>query len=370
MNTSKDYIPERAKKTNKLIADIHSTLNSYGYSEIFLPLYEYYEILKHTTWDFRDENIIRFIDRNSGKSMVLRPDFTPQVCRVVSTYMKGYPLPLRLQYKGRVFRNVNMDRGLKSEKYQVGFENFGSSELYGDLELLNIVDSTMNNLKIDDYQIVIGDQGFLKLLLEKFNDSDYYLKLLTEKNMDEIKKFLSNKDIPDNISRLLKYLPYAFGKPEILDKIYELSTFNSLLSERTKYLKELFSRLPELGVDTSKLIIDMGETRGLGYYTGINLDIINDKTGSVLGGGGRYDSLMSKFGQNMTACGLAYNIEEIMPLYKHDYESEPYDYLIVGKHNFIKAEQLRKEGYKVFWVEEESSIKEIKERYKFKNITM
>jgi ATP phosphoribosyltransferase regulatory subunit len=370
MTTHKSHVPERAKKTNSLINKIQTTLANYGYSEIFLPLYEYYEILKYTTWDFRDENIIRFIDRNSGKSMVLRPDFTPQVCRMVSTYMRNYPTPLRLQYKGRVFRNVNLDKGLKSEKYQVGFENFGSSELYGDLELLSIASATMKELGVSDYKIVIGDQHFIQLLTTIASESEEYIKLLTEKNLDKIKHFTKEANFSKELSLLLNYLPLAFGGCDILDELYSKCMFDKNLSERVSYLKKIYSLAQEVESLRNSIIFDIGETKGAGYYTGMNIDIINYTTGSVLGSGGRYDSLMNNFGQNMTACGLAYNIEEILPLYRYDSNAELYDYLIVGRDNFFKAEKLRNEGNKVFWTENDNNIVQLKNRYRFKNIIM
>lgn len=360
--------PERARKTNSLINGIQETLGKYGYSEIFLPLYEYYEMLKNTTWDFKDENIIRFIDRNSGKSLVLRPDFTPQVCRIVSTYMKDYPLPLRLQYKGRVFRNVNLDKGLKSEKYQIGFENFGSSELYGDIEMLNIADATMNKLGINEYKIVISDQGFLRILKSKLPESENYFSLLAQKNFDKISDIITNLDIDSRLKKLLDFLPHAFGGTDVLFKIKEYSGFDSKLSKRLEYLKTVLGMLEKTSIRKSDIIFDLGETRGLEYYTGINVNIINSNSGTILGSGGRYDSLMEKFGYHMTACGLAYNVEEVMPLYNYDNEGEAYDYLAAGEDYFFKAEELRKEGYRVFWTENPEDISELKKNYRFKNI--
>jgi len=370
MTTHKSHIPERAKKTNSLISKIQSTLTNYGYSEIFLPLYEFYDVLKYATWDFRDENIIRFIDRNSGKSMVLRPDFTPQVCRMVATYMKNYPMPLRLQYKGRVFRNVNLNRGLKSEKYQVGFENFGSSEFYGDLELLSIASATMKELGVSDYKIIVSDQHFIHLLKPIIPNSEKYIKFLTEKNLDKIKHFTKEADFSNDLSQLLNYLPFAFGGNDILDELYNKCLFNHQLTERINYLREIYTLSTKIDSLKNSIIYDIGETKGTGYYTGINIDIINYPTGSVLGSGGRYDSLMNNFGESMTACGLAYNIEEILPLYEYNSSEESYDYLVVGSKNFLKAENLRNKGFKVFWTEDDKNIVLLKNKYRFKNIIM
>jgi len=100
----------RAYKIGEAINKINKIFESYGFQKIYLPMYEYYDVLKDTVRDFSDENIIRFIDRTTGKSMVLRPDFTPQVCRNVTNYIDSTPMPIRLYYNGRVFRNVGSTR--------------------------------------------------------------------------------------------------------------------------------------------------------------------------------------------------------------------------------------------------------------------
>ena len=151
-NTPK--LPERAKKISSITSILEDIIASYGYSEIYLPLYEYYDVLSKTAWDFNDENIIRFIDRNTGKSMVLRPDFTPQVCRNVANYLDSFPTPIRLRYKGRIFKNVNINKGLRSERHQIGLELFGEDELFGDIELILIGLKGLFALGFNDFKIV------------------------------------------------------------------------------------------------------------------------------------------------------------------------------------------------------------------------
>jgi len=301
----------RAKKMNSAISLISEAISLYGYSEIFLPIYEYYDVLADKTFNFSDENIIRFIDRNTGKSLVLRPDFTPQVCRIVAYYLSNMPLPIRLSYSGRIFRNVGVHKGIKSEKYQVGCELFGGNEFDGDLELLLIVKRVMARLKIDQYKIVVGDKRFISILAN-FIDIERLLEILGSKNYSELNQLLSSLNKGSDTYKLISFLPDAFGDLTILDKIEELSSFSDELKERISYIRSLIKRYKDLGGDTAKLVFDIGETRGLNYYTGINIDIISDRNGLSLGGGGRYDNLMEKFGYDIPASGVAFNVDEIL----------------------------------------------------------
>ncbi|MCX8083732.1 MAG: ATP phosphoribosyltransferase regulatory subunit [Calditerrivibrio sp.] len=339
---------DRAKSVNKTINIISEILSLYGYSEIFLPIYEYYDILADKTFNFSDENIIRFIDRNTGKSLVLRPDFTPQVCRVVANYLSDMPLPIRLSYSGRIFRNVSAHKGIKSEKYQVGGEIFGSDEKTGDLEMLLIIKRVMNRLNIKDYKIIIGDKKFLTLLTS-YIELDPFLKLLEKKNMTEIEHYLNKLKVDKTIFELLSYLPNAFGGIDVIESIKRLSLFSEPLSCRVDYIINLINSYVSIGGEQDKILFDISETRGLNYYTGINFDVVSDTYGLFLGGGGRYDNLMQKFGYDVPAAGVAFNIEEILEITGLDKYINENIVVVDGSKGLSFAEKLRDESVKVFF---------------------
>lgn len=368
MSSKKSIAFQRAAKLTGIVSQIENVLVSYGYSEVFLPLYEYYDDFKDTVYDFKDENIVKFIDRNTGKSMVLRPDFTPQVCRTVANYMGDAPLPLRLAYKGRVFRNVNLNKGIKSEKYQMGGELFGAESILGDIESVLISTKVMDSLGISDYKIVIGDVNFLNIVLNNIDDQSVYRNCLTGKQFSKLKDVVGKMDVSEEMKSFLVYLPYAFGNASIFDELIEKVSFNSEIVERIQYIKGIFEKLIEMGISTERLVFDAGETRGFDYYTGLNFDIIHEERGVALGGGGRYDRLMENFNYPMSACGVAFNIEEVMRYCLAEEVGNDFDYLVVGEENLAKAESLRKEGFSVFWISKESDKEKIVSWYKFKNI--
>jgi ATP phosphoribosyltransferase regulatory subunit len=360
-------LPQRAKKIRRATAEIEKILEGYGYTEVYLPLYEYYDILSKTAWDFSDENIIRFIDRNTGKSMVLRPDFTPQVCRNVANYFNSYPRPIRLSYKGRIFRNVNTNKGLKSEMQQIGLELFGEEELFGDLELINIGYKCLLALGIQEFKIVFTDIFFLKEVLNLIDNNENYLNLIETKNYSEIEKFLNSAGISTDRHELFSTFAKCYGGFEILSDIREKVSFSKELQSRIDELASLHNNLVELGVSSDKIVFDLSETSGINYYTGINVKFIGQK-GNILASGGRYDNIMRNFGINISACGLAFNLEEILTVYGFNETKVEVDYLVIGKDNFKKAEELRKKGFKVLWVSDKDKLQKPEIVYDIKNI--
>ncbi|WP_022851371.1 ATP phosphoribosyltransferase regulatory subunit [Limisalsivibrio acetivorans] len=358
--------PMRAKKLNDIEKSLRGVLNSYGYMEIFLPIYDYYDMLSRTAMDFKDENIIRFIDRNTGKSLVLRPDFTPQVCRYAANYMEGFPLPLRLGYRGRVFRNVNLDKGVKAEKLQVGCELFGMSELAGDTELILIADRGMKALGLSGYRFVAGDIRFTETILEMAGGGrEELLGLLSAKNVQGIKDFASNAGLTDGDTAFLASLPFAYGGMDVIDELIRTAPAG-IAKERLEYIKSLFSQLISLGVDESMLVFDAAETTGHDYYTGLAFEILHDSVGGRVGSGGRYDNLAGKFGFNVSACGMAFNVEEIIHIDKPVGETAEFDYIVKG--DLAKAEELRSEGKSVMFIENEGEQDSFTDYYNIKEI--
>ena len=60
-----------------------------------------------------------------------------------------------------------------------------------------------------------------------------------------------------------------------------------------------------------RVIFDLGLVRELGYYTGAILEVYDPALGHVLGGGGRYDELLGRFGRPLPACGFGLFVERM-----------------------------------------------------------
>jgi ATP phosphoribosyltransferase regulatory subunit len=359
----------RAYKISNAIKKINNIFESYGFQKLYLPMYEYYDVLKDAVRDFSDENIIRFIDRVTGKSMVLRPDFTPQVCRCVANYMDSTPLPVRLYYNGRVFRNVRINQGLKSEKYQCGGEILGLTPFIGEIEILSIINECIKSLNLKDVHIIFGDMKLLDLILSQLAIShDEIIKILIRKELNTLEKFVGSMRYDNKLKELILFLPLAIGDTDILKELAFKANFNRNIVMRIEEVTSFFDMLKNNIKPAFNIIFDASELRGFNYYTGINYDIVFGDRGALLGGGGRYDNLMNIFGHNIPACGLAFDIDEIISCFEDKMTKKEIDYLVIGKQNINKLFELRKNQCSTIYIEDERELENFKSIYKFKNI--
>ncbi len=367
--TNFGFAPERTARRNAVESAITGTFDRYGYNEVSLPMYEYYDVLKTITRNFSDDNIISFTDRTSGKSLVLRPDFTPQVCRMVAGYHTDFPLPIRVYYRGAVFRNVNIDQGAKAEQYHIGCELYGAPELDGDLELLLCLNACMEKVKLKNFRVVFGDGAYLSRVFELLGvNAACYAPILAGKRIHELKDYLKDLQLTPELKELIIKLPTLFGASNELAELERLSAFDQVLGKRCGYIRQLFARLAELGMNGDRLVFDPGEMRGLDYYTGVGFEVLHTGTGALLGGGGRYDSLMRKFQLEYTACGMALYLSEIESLAEAETESQQVDWIVVGSENLSKAEELREKGLIVVHLFDKNELENFTASIKAKNI--
>lgn len=367
-NISKEQNIERSGRIESALKVIKGTLNQYGYTELHLPIYEYYDLLQDTVFNFSDESIIRFIDRHTGKTLVLRPDFTPQVCRIVSG-MENLPMPFRVCYQGTVFRSVEKDRGIKGEENQTGWEIFGESSIFGDIEIVLTANAALEKMGLNGFCFTFGDTLFLnRIKVLAGENGEKILEAVSERRTHDLKKIVSEQKTEQNLKDLIIKLPLAFGGMDNIRELEKLTSFDKELNDRIVFIKNLFNQLISCGIDENILIFDAAESKGLDYYTGVHFEILHENYGSILGSGGRYDTLMSKFDRDLTACGAALNIDNLLHFSICESKSEEYDYLVIGKDNFKKAVSLRREGKSVIFVTEENQKENFIKNYTFKNI--
>jgi ATP phosphoribosyltransferase regulatory subunit len=303
--------PEQTTQRCLLEAGFINTFKRYGYSEVTLPIFEYYSNLKDAGHTFKDEAVISFTDHSSGKLLALRPDFTPQVSRLVAGYKESFPPPVRVYYRGPVFRNVNISHGVRAEGYHIGLELYAAAKIVGDMELFAILFSCMEQLNLP-FKVILGDAGYLSRLSKILGDlADEYLALINAKNLSLATAFVEKAGFCKQLGELLKSLPLMYGSIDEVDKLIELSAFDDELSSKAEALAAFLGDLVSITAYKERLIFDPSESRGLDYYTGINFEIVHPVSGAVFGGGGRYDGLLTSYGMDYTACGLTFYLNEI-----------------------------------------------------------
>ncbi|MDR5659758.1 ATP phosphoribosyltransferase regulatory subunit [Serpentinicella sp. ANB-PHB4] len=287
--------------------------SSMGYMEVSSPTLEYYDIFSFDDQDASGDQMFKLIDTN-GRLLVLRPDCTIPIARMVGTKMKDFIYPLKLSYVQNVFRIDEEQAGKKREFRQAGVEIFGVSSYKADVEIIVTAIENLKHLGVEDVQIDIGQVKILKEVFENIQiteeQKEKLIGFIENKNFVEIGDYIESLDVAPNMAKILKEIPRLFGSPEeVLQSLEELP-----LTEAMKVAKEELAQIcraiDDIGLG-DYISIDLGMVARLEYYTGIIFKGFTKSLGVVLLSGGRYNQLMENFGLNCPATGFAFVINKI-----------------------------------------------------------
>ncbi|WP_457677743.1 ATP phosphoribosyltransferase regulatory subunit [Thermovibrio sp.] len=346
----KTLLPQDAVKRKELLNKLSTVIEAWGYEPLVPPTIEFLETFKAV--DERLEELsFKLVDRKTGRLMAVRPDFTPQVARVVASSFKDEEPPFRFYYWGSVFR----DRGNEREVNQLGIELIGVEEVEADAEVIGVVANCLKEVGIKSFQIDIGHGLFLEGVFEELGIEkvEEVKELLRHKDFSGLELFCEKEGIKEDRRKKLFKLLELYGKEEVLKEA--LGTFCNEKSRRAvKELLSVYEILKSYGFSDS-LIFDLSEKKGMEYHTGITYEVFHPLLSSSLGAGGRYDQLIEKFGRALPATGIALNLDSLMKLLeKKGIKSarEKKDFYIIDlKKELLQAykiaKELRKKGYSV-----------------------
>lgn len=310
-----------------------------GYSEVISPTLEFYDVFNLENQPIEQERMYKLFD-NQGRIMVLRPDMTTPIARIVSTKIKKMNYPLKLCYTSNIFRVNEKLNGKLSEITQSGVEIIGGSTIMADAEVIITSIKALQAAGIKNFKIEIGEVGFFKSVLEQtgliWEEKIRLTRIIENKNSDALKEFLNKKIryISEKQIKILESLPMLFGSIDILDKAEKLDEGNEYCNSLEK-IRQLYEIIKSASYE-KYLIIDLGMVQNLNYYTGI---IFRGYTGDVGDGiltGGRYDNLTGEFGNNKHCTGFAINVDSIITaLEKQNNLKKVYEkqYVIFAKQN-------------------------------------
>lgn len=334
---------------------LRGLFESAGYSELNTPCLEFYDVFNKETVYFPQETMYKLSDRK-GRLMVLRPDCTVPIARVVATRLREAKLPIRLFYNQSVYTPSRTNAGKSDEIFQSGIELIGSASKKADLEVLTLAAEVLSHCDSDKFRLEIGDSGFFKVLIGKLTDDpeikEKIRALIEAKNYPALNDFLDTFGSNSVISTL-KQLPSLFGGEEVFDKVakyYHDAETDKILSD----LKWIYTELSKLGYE-GKITVDLGIVNRADYYTGVIMKGYLQGYGDEVLSGGRYDKLISEFGYDVHATGFAVNVDavaEILKRYNPVAENSSPDVLVFSEEDdamdaLIYVEKLRKEGKKV-----------------------
>lgn len=285
----RDFYPEDQRVQNYLFATMRRVAESYGYEEYNASVLEPTDL--YTTKSASNEEMVReetytFEDRG-GRSVTLRPEMTPTVARMVASRKRELGYPLRWYSIQNFFRYDRQQRGRLREFWQLNADLFGVPGLEADVELIELAHRTLTafGATAEDFVIKVGSRALLQKAFDQAGLSE-----------DDAKK------VRTLIDKKAKMTPeaYATEMAKLTDAPIEV-----LIQEVSGALAEVIQTLKARGIDVA---YDPSVVRGFEYYTDIVFEAFDtnpENSRSILGGG-RYDSLVEKYGtEPVAAVGFA-----------------------------------------------------------------
>ena len=343
---TKDILPQEVGQWHKLEKNALEIFTRYGYKEIRTPIFEATELFARGVGDTTDiVNKEMYSFEKSDRSITLRPENTAGVVRsFIENGMARLSAPVKLWYKGPMFRYERPQAGRQRQFHQVGVEMFGIKEPTADAEAIMLAVDYLNSLGLNDLEVEINSLGCPKCREEYKNK----IKEVLKPEFDNLCEDCQNR-YEKNPLRLLdckvESCKEIFAKPEIQKVIQS----DFICEECAQHYSELKSYLDKLNIKyvENKLLV-----RGLDYYNRTVFEIKSNNLGSqnAVCGGGRYDSLVRNLGgEDTPAVGWAMGMERLNSLLP-EVEPEKLDGYIVSNSPadaFAFAQELRAKGLNV-----------------------
>jgi len=311
---TKDYLPPEAQRYHYVEKKLREVFKLWGYQEIRSPAIELVEVLSTGVGSDLIDSMFKFQD-SDGKIVALRAEMTAPVARIVTTKMLEAPMPIRLFYISNVFRYSQSYLEREREFWQAGVELIGCNTPNADGEVLSLLAASLKNLGLKGVRIDIGHAGLLKDLLSATgldNDEKRVLQnLLGYRDEDRLEKFMDQNNFSSQLRETFLQLSRCRRLGELSSDALETSKYGRT-EDYLRALLKVNDALVNYGVE-NLVFFDFSLVRKIEYYTGIVFEASVPNIGLPLGGGGRYDNLMEKFGKlEIPATGFAVEIEKCL----------------------------------------------------------
>jgi ATP phosphoribosyltransferase regulatory subunit len=296
------FVGDEARRRRRIEDRVVGVFEGWDYEEIIPPLFDYADVFADSALAPRTYS---FVGRD-GSVLALRPDFTSLLAKIAAGRLADRPAPLRLYYSGEVLRYEPPKAGRQSELHQMGLEHLGGGRA-ADAETLAIAAECLETVGATDWVLAIGHVGVFAGLTAG----------LDRETLDRLRERVEAKDAsgvmktaPPGVRDALAGLTTWGGDVAVLSQARERLAFCPAAAAAVAELGEVVDALVRAGLGP-RLAIDLGEVRGLDYYTGLVFRAYARGLGFEVGSGGRYDTLLARFGRPLPAVGFMLGLDRL-----------------------------------------------------------
>lgn len=298
---ARDFYPEDKRLQDYIFSIWRRVCQRYGYEEYTAPVLEPIELFTSKTSDeIVNEQTYSFTDRG-GRTVVMRPEMTPSVSRMVAARRQELAYPVRWYSIPDCWRYERPQRGRNRQFWQLNVDIFGVATVDADLEIISMADAIMKEFGATEemYQIKINSRKLINLIMSQYLELDAV----------QIKQMVQLFDKKDKMpaEAFVERARAIFKEPQAsagLEKLYRLIRAETLAdlpeeiknSQAMKEVQILFTLLADHGVRA--VTFDITLMRGFEYYTDIVFEVFDTdpENNRAMFGGGRYDGLVGAFG--------------------------------------------------------------------------
>ena len=306
---TRDLWPNEARRHRYIEDTAFKIAQRYGFGEIMTPIFEFTDVFARTlgeTSDVVTKEMYTFTDR-SGDSLTLRPEATAGIARAFINEGQSLPRPIKLFYRGPMFRHERPQKGRLRQFHQIDAEILGSDKPIADAEAIAMAWHVLGELglagKVTLELNSLGSQGDRTA----YRDA---LRAYLSKYADQLSE--------DSRARLERNPLRILDSKDEGDRKILVDAPQMQLTEGQAFFDELQKLLGELKIPYT---INPKLVRGLDYYCHTVFEFTTTQLGAqgTVLAGGRYDGLIKEMGGPATAgIGWAAGVERLAGLIDAD----------------------------------------------------
>lgn len=307
-----ELLPEQAHKVESVRRRLLDCCQRWGYEYVVPPLVEFTDSLLVGMGADLDLLTCKFSDQESGRTLGVRADITPQAARI-DAHSLGREDVTRLCYSGSTLRAVANTIPADRSPVQLGAEIFGCLSIDADIEMSRLLLSLLEQATTPSLTLDIGHVGFAKSVIDALDVTDaqreVLVDLLQQKSGPGLKRFVKQLDDEELASRVAT-LADMHGGTAVIDIAAEafgdVPGVTAMLDQIAVVVASSRSAYPDINI-----YIDLTEYRGFKYHTGLVFSVYAEGVGVAIAKGGRYDNVGSAFGRARAATGFAIDLKTL-----------------------------------------------------------